>query len=372
MPTKKHVLQVIPALHGGGAERSTIEIAELLCRKNIQSSVASSGGLLSKQLAPLKCTHHTLPLASKNIFKIARNTYRLIHIIRETEVSLIHVRSRAPAWSVLIASRVTGVPYVSTFHGLYSHQNAAKRLYNSAMLRGAACIAVSEFIEKHIHQTYPWAKHITCINRGINPDYFEPKDFTEQHGNNDRNFTLLFPARFTRLKGHEVLISALRQINEFRLTVILVGNNVGREAYQRDLEQQFSQLPHHIKILDHQADLRTLYSQADAVLSASRKPESFGRVVVEAQAMQCLVIAPDQGANQQIIAPELQEGLFTVNNACSLADAIRRLHSLSSEQKREMVEAGRKHVIEKFQLGRMTEKTLELYEQLWQDYATLK
>lgn len=379
MPTKKHVLQVIPALHGGGAERSTIEVAEQLYNTGIKSSIASSGGLLSNELFRLNCMHHRLPLDSKNLITIVRNARRLSRIIRERGVSLIHVRSRAPAWSVLLASRSTGIPYISTFHGLYGYHNAAKRLYNSAMLRGVACIAVSEFIEKHIYQQYPWATNIKRINRGVDTEYFKPNEVSEQHESNeqkektgaDQNFTLLFPARFTRLKGHETLIAALRLIKDIQLNIILVGNSVGREVYLNALEQQFSELPHQITVHDHQTDLRPLYEQADVVLSASRKPESFGRTVVEAQAMQRLVIAPDQGANQDIIAPELQEGLFTVNDPRSLADAIRRLHALNPEQKQEMVKAGREHVKNKFQLQHMTEKTLELYEQLWQDYATL-
>ena len=113
------ILQVLPALEQGGVERGTIEIATALSVAGVPSAVASAGGRLVRELESLGVEHFTLPLASKNPFVVRRNAIRLAKIAKEGGFTLMHVRSRAPAWSVRTASRLSDVPFISTWHGLY-------------------------------------------------------------------------------------------------------------------------------------------------------------------------------------------------------------------------------------------------------------
>ena len=369
----KHVLQVLPAMQSGGAEQGAIELAEYLGQQGIRCSIASAGGQLLAQLEKLGIDHYSLALNSKNPVQIILNAKKLERLIREQGVDLLHVRSRAPAWSVYLASKACGIPYVSTFHGYYGHQNALKRFYNSAMLRGKACIAVSEFIKEHIHKTYPWAKHIVQINRGVDTQFYDPADINKplQEDGSSNPLTLLMPGRFSELKNHTLLLDALERMPDAKLKVILVGSSEGKEHYYNALFEKASRLHQTIEFVNGHRDLRPFYKSADIVVSASRKPESFGRTVIEAQAMGCLVLAPDQGANRSIIVPELHCGLFQANSAESLADALRHLMAIPAEERKVLGQLGRHFVQTHFERLQMTQKTLELYQRLWQDSTTL-
>lgn len=364
----KHILQVLPALDSGGVEQGTLELAEFLSQQGLCSSVASSGGQLVERLSDYGVEHFNAPLNSKNPIQIIRNAQWLKTLVLAHNIDLIHVRSRAPAWSVYLASKATGVPYLSTFHGYYGHRNALKRAYNSAMLRGKACIAVSGFIKSHIHETYPWARNIVQINRGVDCNVYCPE---ANASTSNSPFTLLMPGRFSELKNHDLLLDALEDIPSDSVKVIFVGSSTGKEHYVDQLRKRASKLPHEIEFIEQHRDLRPLYALADAVVSATRKPESFGRTVIEAQAMQCLVLAPDHGANQTIIAPELQLGLFTANDSQSLAHKILTLKALHDEKRRALGRTARAFVQSHFERAQMTQKTLELYQQLWQDSAKL-
>lgn len=382
-----HILQVLPALESGGVEQGTLELAEFLSQQGHRSSVASSGGKLAQRLTEWNVAHYQLPLDRKNPIQIMRNARHLERLINEQNIDLLHVRSRAPAWSVYLASRSTGVPFISTFHGCYGHKNALKRLYNSAMLRGRACIAVSEFIEHHIRETYPWAKNVVQINRGVDTDYYtrsiqvsppisthatkKPAQVTTSTKDPEKPFTLLLPGRFSELKGHQLLLDAVEPITDRPLKIIFVGSSHGKEHYYQLLRERATSLSPKIEFVNGHRDLREFYHQADAVVSATRKPESFGRTMIEAQAMQCLVLAPDQGANRSIIAPELQLGLFKANDSQSLTEKITALMSIPLKNRSLMGIAARNFVQLHFQRLQMTQKTLELYQQLWQDSTTL-
>ena len=364
-----HVLQVIPALNSGGVERGTIEVAQYLSSQGIRNSVVSEGGTMVEQLDACHSAHLTLPVASKLPWHILRNAFTLAAVIKAQGVDLIHVRSRAPAWSCLFASKLTGVPYVSTFHGCYGHKSAIKRFYNSAMLRGRACIAVSAFIGRHIQHTY--AAHllasnkVTLINRGVDTRYFSKQETSDQL--DAPRTRLLIPGRISRIKGHALLADALEQITDIQLDITLVGSAQGNTTLETELIQRFSALRHTVHFVEHQKDIRPFYNHADIVISASTKPESFGRTLIEAQAMECMVVAPDQGANRDIIAPDLHIGLFKPKDANDLALAILRVSQLKADLRAAYSAKARYFVEANFKLSQMVKKTLELYQQVWQD-----
>jgi len=380
MSPAPHILQILPALHSGGVERGTIEVASYLDKQGVKSCVVSSGGPLCAELSAINTPHYQMRVDSKNPFVIIANAFRLTRLTNQKNITLLHVRSRAPAWSALLASRLSAVPYIATFHGRYGHKYKLKRLYNSAMLRGKAVIAVSDFIAGHIRDTYPEhlrSTQLHVINRGVDCDYFSTDALTQptkglhktHHANEQTalSLSLLLPGRLTRLKGHAFVLSAIERITTIKIKLTMVGADSGKDHYLNALKEAAAKSRHQVQLITQHQDLRTLYAQHDAVISASTKPESFGRTVIEAQAMGCLVIAPSQGANNQIICPALRCGIFTPNDEQSFAQVIEHIAQLEHTDITHKTQAARSFVLDNFQLQQMTQKTLELYQQLWQD-----
>lgn len=365
-----HVAQILPALHGGGVERGTIELAEHLSSNHIKSSVISSGGKLTKELNLFNVRHHTLPVHSKNPVRIILNAFAMVRLIKEHGINLLHVRSRAPAWSTLLASKLSGVPYVATFHGVYGHQPAAKRFYNSAMLRGVRTIAVSQFVERHIQSTYPaLANHIVTINRGVDTHFFKPAQEQSQPKEKEV-FTLLMPARFTRLKGHAFVLKALEQFNNTRVELIFIGDKTGKDDYYKEIQKLSESSCHTVRFVEHQKNLQPFYENADVVLSATTKPESFGRTIIEAQAMKTFVLAPDHGTSRDIIAPELiPYALYKAQNESSFIAALQKIYTLSTDKRSLVGDNAHAFVQTHFEKSQTTQKTLQLYKELWQKSA---
>ena len=136
MRFEKTVLQVIPALAGGGAEQTTVEMTAAIVAAGGRALVATSGGRLTASAAKAGGQVFILPVASKNPLTIIANRFRLARLIRAERVDIIHARSRAPAWSALLAARAAGIPFVTTYHGAYRASTGPKRFYNSIMARG--------------------------------------------------------------------------------------------------------------------------------------------------------------------------------------------------------------------------------------------
>src|SRR6266478_5363006 len=162
------VLQVIPSLVSGGAERGTVDLAGALAASGWTAYVASSGGPMEHQLARLGARHVKLPLASKNPLVMRRNTATLIEVIRRHKIDIVHARSRAPAWSAWSAARATNRRFVTTFHNAYDISLPLKRWYNSVMARGERVIAISDFVGEHAAGVYGVGPdRLRIIPRGV-------------------------------------------------------------------------------------------------------------------------------------------------------------------------------------------------------------
>lgn len=371
-----NILQVLPALNAGGVERGTLEISQALVTAGHNSTVVSNGGSLVAELEHSGAKHIQLPVHSKNPLRIWYNARQLTELITRENIDLIHVRSRAPAWSCLRAANLTQKPLLSTFHGRYGHQYAIKRFYNSAMLRGQACIAVSDFIREHIEQCYPQRQaRLHTIYRGIDMDHFnaakvsaERIDALRQQWQleNAQGPVILLPGRLTRLKGHDIFIEALAKLHKHKVRALIVGPIEGREEYVAHLKQASARLhpAADIRFVGGCRDMPAAYCLADIVVSSSSKPESFGRTLCEAQAMGKLVVGSNHGGTQETTAPAQRAGLFEPNNAQAMAEALERQLSLSAEQTRSIGEQSRAHIAKHFNLQGMCEQTLALYHEL--------
>ena len=369
------LLQVLPALRSGGVERGTVEIARAAVEDGFTSLVASSGGGMVKQLEQAGARHFLLPLATKHPLHILRNSKRLEALIHEHHVDIVHARSRAPAWSAYLASKKTGCHFVTTFHGLYSQKFPLKKLYNSVMVRGEKVIAISKFIAEHIKKEYHIPENrIEVIYRGVDMDYFDPANVLAEQVETLRTQwrltedwpIILMPGRITRWKGQDFLLRSLTRLDNQPFYCVIVGSSEGHAKYHSELLHKIVQyrLEKNVRLVEPVDDMPAAYMLADVVVSASVRPEAFGRVIVEAQAMGKPVIATNFGGAKETVIHKETGRLVDVVTTEEMAEGLGKGISLSSERKQEMAKKNRQHVAEHFSLDSMRQNTLKLYREL--------
>lgn len=381
------VLQVIPALDAGGAERTTLEIARAVVEAGGQALVASRGGRLGAQIEALGGRVVPMPVHSKNPLIMWANRARLLDLIRRKGVNIIHARSRAPAWSALWAARAAGIPFVTTYHGAYRADGPFKRFYNSAMVRGDLVIANSAFTAAAIRAQYELPPgRLAVIPRGADLGYFNPAGVSPERIEALRRdwklpaagsaFVLLLPGRLTPWKGHETAIAALACLvndpasggagNQRVLRLIFAGDAQGRDGFEGFLRAEIERrgVRDMIHLVGHCADMPAAYALADAVLAPSLRPEAFGRVAVEAGAMARPVIAADHGGARETVL-DCETGLLVPpNDPEALAEAICELAAMSAPARAAMGGKARARVAEKFSTAAMCAATLEAYSAL--------
>ena len=382
MATNLKVLQVIPKLGYGGAETGCFDIAHYLPENNCESFIVTSGGELLKFVDKKKVKIFKLPVQSKNPLLIFINSIILIGIILLNNISIVHARSRAPAWSCLIASKITGRKFVTTFHGTYNFKTNLKKFYNSVMVRSDLIIAGSNFIFSHIKENYSmylnYKKKFLVIFRGINVDYFDSsttlendeKKLLKQWDIEKDKKIILLPGRLTSWKGQEVFIEAVNLVNielgyEAFYTVIL-GSDQGRELYKKKLIRLSEQyrMSKQIRFIDHCKNMALAYKVSDIIVSASNEPEAFGRVSVEAQSMGKPIVASNIGGSNETVIDEKTGFLFESNNAKSLSKQILRVLNMDETSLKMMGIEARKNVTQRFNVEKMCFSTYSEYKRL--------
>ena len=382
MSSNLKVLQVIPKLGYGGAETGCYDVAHYLPENNCESFIVTSGGELLKFIDKQKVKVIRLPVQSKNPFLIIINFIALVGIILFNNISIVHARSRAPAWSCLLATKITGRKFVTTFHGTYNFKNILKKFYNSVMVRSHLIIAGSNFIFSHVKENYSKnlsaSKKLMVIFRGINVDYFDSstkiesdeKKLLKKWGIEKDKKILLLPGRLTTWKGQEVFIEAVNLVNlqlgyEAFYAVIL-GSDQGRELYKKKLIRLSEQyrMTSQIRFIDHCKDMALAYKVSDIVVSASIEPEAFGRVSVEAQSMKKPIIASNIGGSNETIVDEKTGFLFDSGSARSLSQKILKVLTMDETSLKSIGIEGRKNIIQKFNVEKMCFSTYSEYKKL--------
>ncbi|MBA4749504.1 MAG: glycosyltransferase family 4 protein [Alphaproteobacteria bacterium] len=374
---KRSILQVLPALNAGGVEQGTIDMAGYLVEQNWESWVASAGGFRAHEVVSLGAHHQTLPLTTKNPFCLmGANKRALARLIGEQNISLVHARSRAPAWSAYFAAQKAHIPFVTTFHGTYNFSGEIKKLYNSVMVRGSQVIAISHFIKDHILAHYSrWVREdqIRVIHRGINTDFFDPARINQQEINlflekekiaRDARVWLV-PGRVTRWKGHEAVLRAFAGKVSEKDVLIIVGDE-SKEAYVSELKnltQALGMTPF-VRFLGHRQDMPLLYAASFGVIHAATDPEAFGRVVAEAQAMGKPCLVSDLGAPQEIIKDGVTGWTWRAADGDALMQKVCLLEALPHDARASLVHEARGRVLDMFSLGSMCQSTLALYEEV--------
>lgn len=373
---KTVVLQVLPELNQGGVELGTIEIATELQKQGITNFVASAGGRMAYNLERAKVEHFTLPLKTKNPFKLWLNYRRLVKIIKENGVNIVHARSRAPAWSAYWAARKTGAKYLTTFHGTYGlGPKGIKKVYNKVMTYGDLVIAISNHIKQHILKNYKCDESkIRLIHRCVNVENFDVnkvsaermiKLMEEYHLPEDKPIILLI-GRLTRWKGQKLLIEALEKIKEKDFFCVFVGDDQGRTYYTEELKEAIAKkgMEGRFAFVRHVTDVPAMMMISDVVVSASIEPEAFGRIAAEGESMGRIVVASNIGGSLENLIDGKTGKHFESGNAQSLAEALTWALELSTEEREKIGKAAIEHVHENFTKEIMCNKTIAVYNEL--------
>jgi len=378
LPANFTLLQVVPALETGGAEQTTLDVAAAVVRAGGRALVASEGGRMEAALREAGGELVRLPLASKSPIRMTANARALGTLIRRERVSLVHARSRAPAFSALRAAKAAGVPFLATYHGVYSSRTPLKRWWNAVMTRGDLVIANSDYTREHVlaeHRIDP--ARIVTIPRGVDLARFDPdrvapervKALCDAWGLDEDTpgAKLMLAGRLSRWKGQALMIEAMsRLISEGgapNLLVIMAGDDQGRKNYRSELERAVvdNGLSDSIRLVGHVDDMPAAYKLADLAAAPSLEPEAFGRTAVEPQAMARPVLAADHGAVRETVVDGETGWRVPPGDAEAWAGALRTALEAGPERWAAMGAAGQARVRRLYSVQAMTDATLEAY-----------
>ena len=370
------VLQVLPELGQGGVELGTIEIASELQKRGIENYVASEGGRMEYNLERIKVKHFTLPLKTKNIFKMYLNSLRLARIIKKYGITIVHARSRAPAWSAYWAAKRCGVHFVTTFHGTYGLGPwGIKKFYNKIMTYGERVIAISNHIKQHILKNYKTDESkIRLIHRCVNMENFNVETTSAERmikyleDNNipeDKPIVTLI-GRLTNWKGQKLLIEALHLIDNEDFFCVIIGDDQGRKKYSSELRKMIANynMTDRFLFIRNVKDIPAAMMVSDVVLSTSIEPEAFGRIAIEGQAMGRVVVASNIGGSVETVIDGVTGRLYESTSVQALAEAIDWALHLSTDEREKIGAAGIKNVKEHFTKQIMCDKTIAVYKEL--------
>jgi len=384
-PRKLTVLQVIPALHAGGAEVGCLQIAEALIAAGHRAMVVSAGGRMVERLTAAGAEHVTLPVASKNPLVMYLNIGRLARLIERESVDIVHARSRAPAWSCYFAARRTNAIFITTHHASHDAGNGLKRFYNSVMVRGTAVIAVSDWVANLIRSRYGVREEkIHVIHRVVDPERFNPDAVGRERvealanawGAGPDDLVVLLPGRFSRRKGHMVLVDAVAGLDQplrQRIRLVFAGDEKPETAFFRALRNHIEARGLHdqVTFAGYVTDMPAAYALATICVLPMTAPEGFPRIMLESQAMATPVIVADVGPGLEVVRapPQVPEdeasGLsFPAGDAAALGRCLEQMLLMPEAERRAMGARGSRWVRSTFTLKRLTDATLALYQKL--------
>ena len=374
------VLQVLPAVGEGGAERDTLDLARYLIDHGWTPLVASSGGRSESEVRDLGIATFRLPLQAKNPLVIRANISRLQGLVQEQGVQLIHAHSRAAAWSSWYAAKRCGIPLVTTFHGVYSgSEHIFKRRYNGIMAQGDRVIAVSEHVGEHVRERYGVAaERLRVIHRGIDIDTFAAEAVAPERIDAlakrwqvaarapRRVKVVMLPGRLSPIKGHLLLLQAIEQMTRRNFVCLLVGRLDRTSKYAREIERQIEVLglARTVRLVGGCSDMPAALSLADVVVVPSIGPEAFGRVSIEAQALGRPVVATDVGGLGETLLPAATGWLVPPDDPEELARALELALAMPDDARARLAVRARSLVQRRFSVERMAESTMAVYREV--------
>ena len=380
LPSDFTLLQVVPELETGGAEQSALDVARAVVAAGGRAIVASRGGRMAARLESVGGERAPIRANSKNPLVIYANSRRLAALIRREKVSLVHARSRAPAFSALWAARATGTPFVATYHGIYKARGRLKRWYNAVMTRGALVIANSEFTRAHVLAEHGLAPdRVVAIPRGVDLERFDPARVRPDRvealrqawgiAADDPRTKILLAGRLTRIKGHLTIIAAaakLKAEGRADFLILFAGDDQGRADYRQELVRAIvdAGLQAQVRLVGHCDDMPAACLLADLAILPTTVPESFGRAAVEPQAMGRPVIAAAHGGTMETVVEGVTGWLAPPGDAEAWAGALRRAIEAGPDGRARMGEAAMSRARRLYRVDAMCEATLKAYERV--------
>lgn len=360
------IVQLLPELNEGGVERGVVELSREYIKDGFESIVISNGGKLDKQIELDGAKHIRFDVCSKSIFTVFTRVQKLKKILKELNPDIIHVRSRVPAWLVYFANKTLGFKVVSTVHGFNS-----VNFYSKIMTNADSIICVSRSIKDYIQKHYNTKEEqITVIPRGIDLNLFNKDnldenfiaDFKKEHDLSN-NFIISSVGRITQLKDYETFINAIYLVKKDipNIKALIVGGvRTDKKEYLKTLEELVnkSNLEKNIIFTGSQSKIAEIYNLSDVVISSSKKPETFGRAVAEAIAMNTPVIATNHGGVKDIIIENENGYFFEVGDFSNLSEMIFKSRELKFD--------GYNYILKNFSLNSMLSKNLKLYQEVIQ------
>ena len=378
IPRNPVIMQIIPELGTGGAEQGCIDVAIALKNAGSRAIIVSNGGHRVHELKRHDIEHIELPVHSKNPITIYKNINIIKDLIEKNNVDIVHVRSRAPAWSAYYATLKKQTKFLTTCHAPYNLAGKWKNRYNSIMAKGDRVIAISNHVANYLVDNYTIdANRIRLIHRGVNlqkhnPNVIKPPqliNITKEWRIPDHAQVIMLPARLTRWKGHHVLIDAMEKLNRKDVFCVMIGPDQGRTEYREELENliEEKQLGKQVRIVDRCDDMPAAYMCSTIVVSASIEPEGFGRIPIEAQAMGRPIIATDHGGAQETVLHNQTGWLIPPNDSDILAQTLEYALDLDEDKKIQMAHHAMNHIAHNFSKEKMMDETLNVYAELLQE-----
>jgi glycosyltransferase involved in cell wall biosynthesis len=376
------VVQVLPDLHSGGSVHHAIEIAEALTKLNHRAIIVSEGGRMEPAAVRAGATVIKLPVASKNPSKMYANAKKLAELSRDLGADVLHAQSRAPAWSCLVAQRMSKVPFIATYDGSFSERNPLKRFYNSVMVRGSRVIAPGERLAKMIEERYGTAREkISVVPHAIDFEAFDPAKIdpvkratlANQWGVGPKDRVILLPGRISRPKAPHLLVEAAARLSEAGLKnclVVFAGEHPGRSGYAGEVWDSVHQrgLSGRLRFVGHCDDMPSAYSLADIVVCTSVSQGGHRLSILEAQAMGVPVAVSDSENGDEVVraAPYVSEArstgvLYRAGDAAELAQTLFRLLAMGAPARRAMGVRGREWIASHFSKETFAERLLAVY-----------
>ncbi len=359
------IVQLIPELNEGGVERGVVELSRELLKRGFESIVISHGGKLVEQLEKDGSLHVTLDVCSKNILSAPWRIVKLYFALKNIKPDLVHVRSRVPAWMVFFANKCLHFPVISTVHGFNSVNK-----YSAIMVKADQIICASSFLVDHIIKHFHAdATKIHIIPRGIDFNYFNTEAldtqfieaFKQEHHLANKH-AILHVARITHWKDQATTIRAFLELRSQRNDIKLFfvgGIDPKRVSYYEELQTLVtnSEYAEDIVFLGSQSKMKELYSLADLTISASTKPETFGRANVESLAMGVPLLATPIGATKDYVIEGQTGFFFEPRDHHALAKLMQKSLSDYSFNKEHIQVFAKTH----FSLDQMVEKNVTIY-----------
>jgi glycosyltransferase involved in cell wall biosynthesis len=379
------VLIVVPSLQAGAADLGVVDLVRILAAAGNRAIVLSSGGRLEAEVAALGGELIRADVASKNPFVMMRNAGIMRQIVRKENCDLIHAHGRAPAWSAWIASRLTGIPFITSWYKGFREQNVFKRLYNSVMARGDRIIAVSDQLAELISHRYgiSWGR-INVVPLSVDLQRFDPETVSHERVDTMRRSfgidpdtkLILVTGRLLRRKGHHLVVQAVHRLKDMGLKdfiCVFAGEDHGKSRYTGELWDLVlsTKTADVVRMIGPVGDVPAAYAAASVVVSASTQDEGLQRTILEAQAMARPVIVSDLGAGPEVVLapPSVSEdrmtGLrFSAGDDAALAAALVRLFSMTEATRRAIGARGRDWVTSHFDASAVADLTLKLYAEV--------